>query len=132
MSRLAARALGLALVLATLGGCAASPATAPRPARISHVVLVKLVDEADIPAVLADSDAMLAGIPGVTAYAAGTHLETGRPTVDGGYSVGLYIGFESEAAYAGYVDHPAHLAYVTKWRPRTEWLRIYDILDETP
>lgn len=126
------RALLLALTFVTIGGCAATSPSAPRPARISHVVLVKLTDPADAPALLADSDAMLAGIPGVTAYAAGTHLETGRATVDADYSVGLYIGFESEAAYAGYVDHPAHVAYVAKWRPRLEWLRIYDVLDETP
>lgn len=103
-----------------------------RPARISHIVLVKLKNPADAPALIADSDAKLARIPGVTAYACGRHLDMGRPTVIHDYDVGLYVGFDSTEDYAVYVDHPDHKALVAEWKPKSEWLHVYDVLDETP
>ena len=110
-------------------GCGAGgPA---RPARISHVVFIKLEDPAQRGALLADCDAMLPGIPGVSSYAAGRHLDVGRASVDGDYDVGLYIGFETEADYAGYVAHPDHVAFVERWKPELAWLRVHDILDDT-
>ena len=104
---------------------------AQRPARSSHAVLLKLEDPSERAALLADCDAMLPGIPGVSSYAAGRHLDVGRPTVDGDYDIGLYIGFETEADYAGYVDHPDHVAFVEAWKPRLAWIRVHDVLDET-
>ena len=106
-------------------------APAPRPALISHVVFFKLQDPSGAPALIDACDDMLSGIPGVVSYAAGRHIDTGRPTVDGDYDVGLYIGFDSEDAYAGYVDHPQHVALVNEWKPRLAWLRVYDIHDPT-
>ncbi len=103
-----------------------------RPAYISHVVLVTLRDPSDRAALLADSESMLASIPGVVSFAAGEHLDTGRSNIIADYDIGLYIGFDSEAGYAGYVTHPAHVAYLEKWRPRVASLRIYDIGDPTP
>lgn len=128
-----------AVLLAGLGapGCA-TPGTrtaetpAERPAFISHVVFIALRDPADRAALLADSESMLASIPGVVSFAAGEHLDTGRTNIVADYDIGLYIGFDSEAAYAAYVTHPAHVAYLDKWRSRVESLRIYDIADPTP
>ena len=53
----------------------------------------------------------------------------GRSTVLNDYDVGLYIGFDTEEDYAVYVEHPQHVGYVTKWRPRLAWLKVYDIED---
>jgi hypothetical protein len=121
------------LLVLTLGGCAAGPRMAPRPARINHFVLVKLRNPADAPAAIADCNASLATIPGVVAFAAGAPIDTGRSdAVTADYDVGLFIGFMTEADYAVYVDHPCHTALVERWRPRVEWIRVYDVLDETP
>lgn len=125
----------IALLAAWLGvawGCAGSGARAERPAFISHVVFLKLADPTDYEEILADCERMLAPIPGVAAFAAGAHLDTGRPAALADYDLGLYIGFDTEAHYASYVTHPDHVAVLEKWRPRLEWLRIYDIGDPTP
>ena len=106
-------------------------ASAPRPALISHVVFFKLQDPSGAPALIDACDTMLSEIPGVVSYAAGRHIDTGRPTVDGDYDVGLYIGFDTEDAYAAYVDHPQHVELVNEWKPRLAWLRVYDIHDPT-
>ncbi len=120
------RALALAALFAS--ACAHAP-VAPRPAPISHVVLIKLNHPEDRAELIADCDRLLASIRGVSAYAAGTPLDTGRATVDGGYDVGLYVGFADEA---GYVADPGHVDLVTKWKPRSQWLRVHDYLDPTP
>lgn len=126
--------------LAICGGCRNSPSSGPqvrvhaplRPARINHVVFFKLKNSADAAELIADCDAKLASIPGVVSYYAGRHIDTGRATVDANYDVGFFVGFMTAAEYAGYVQHPDHIAAVEKWRPRWEWIRIYDVLDETP
>jgi len=123
--------------LAAAPGCA-TPATPvaevrpTRPAYISHIVLISLRDPADADELLADSERILASIPGVVSFAAGPHFDTGRDSVIDDYDIGLYIGFDSEARYLEYVEHPDHIAYVEKWRPRLESLRVYDIGDPTP
>jgi hypothetical protein len=117
-------------LLIVLASCASGPS---RPARISHIVFCKLHDPSDAGALIADCDARLADIPGVAAYARGTHLDTGRgERVDGDYDVGLYLGFESEEAYEGYLNHPQHVTLVEDWRTRWQWIRVYDVLDESP
>jgi len=122
-------AMSFALLIGHLTGCAS---TATRPALISHVVFVDLQDPGDIPELIADSDATLAHIPGVVSYAAGPPIDTGRDTVLDDYHVGLYIGFDSEAAYTGYVTHPDHVGFVARWRPRLTALRVYDFQDDSP
>jgi hypothetical protein len=127
----------IVIPFAALPGCA-TPATPvaelrpTRPAYISHIVLVSLLDPADADELLEDSERMLASIPGVVSFAAGPHLDNGRDTIIDDYDIGLYIGFDSEARYAEYVEHPSHIAYLEKWRPRVASLRIYDIGDPTP
>jgi hypothetical protein len=121
--------ISAALSLATaalINGCASSPS--PRPvATISHVVFVDLADPADADDLLADAESMLAAIPSVTAYTAGRHLDTGRPTVLADYDVGMILGFDDAAGLNAYVVHPNHVAFVDKWRPHLAGLRVYDI-----
>jgi hypothetical protein len=120
-------------------GCATSPQVAgaksghaARPARINHVVLGKLHNPAEADELIHDCDTMLAPIAGVTSYFCGKHLDTARLNVDANYDVGLYLGFMTEEAYDGYVNHPDHIALVEKWKPRLQWLRIHDVIDDTP
>lgn len=122
----AAPAASIAICLAA---CATTGPTPPRPAYINHVVFVKLHDPSRVQELLDDSDAMLATIPGMVSYYSGAHLDTGRPTVTADYDAGLFMGFDSQDAYARYVDHPAHVAFVDKWRLHLAWLRVYDVAD---
>lgn len=115
-----------ALTVAPRSGAAA------RPARINHVVFFKLRDPGQAAALIADCDRLLPTIPGVAAYYCGRHHEVGRATIDSDYDVGAFVGFDSDADYAAYVEHARHVELVTTWRPRLEWLRVYDVLDETP
>ena len=126
--------LALLIAPALLAGCATvdNGPQDQRPAEISHIVFIKLKNPADAPALITDSDRLLPGIPGVTRYACGRHVDTGRATVIHDYDVGLYVGFDSKEDYAVYVDHPDHKALVAEWRPRSEWLHAYDVLDDTP
>lgn len=96
------------------------------------MVFVKLADPSDAAELIADSDRMLGTIPSVRSYYCGRHIDTGRETVIADYDVGAYMGFASEAGYAAYVSDPGHVAFVEKWRPRLEWLRVYDIYDPSP
>jgi hypothetical protein len=123
---------GLLLVVTLMHGCAASWANPPRPARINHVVFFKLKNSEDAVKLIYDCDTKLATIPGVVAYFAGPHLETGRASVASDYDVGFYVGFMREDAYRAYVEHPSHIAVVEKWKPRLESLFVRDVLDETP
>ncbi len=123
----------VSLLAASLpAGCATSGHVAPRPARINHVVFVKLVDPADAPALIADCDATIRAMPMVKSYWAGMHIDTGRATVDADYDVGAYMGFDSTEDYTAYVVDPRHVDLVARWRDRMQWLRVYDVLDDTP
>ncbi|MHC4989462.1 MAG: Dabb family protein [Planctomycetota bacterium] len=123
-----ARPVFVLLLTVMLGGCAATTG-AERPARINHVVLFALVDPQEADELIADCGA-LAMIPGVESYAAGPPLDIGREEVMGDYEVGLLLGFDTEAAYRAYLDHPDHDALVQKWRPRVRGMRIYDVVDD--
>jgi len=116
-----------------VAGCQAPAKSPPSPARISHLVFIKLQNPADAEELIRDCDTLLAPIPGLETYACGRHFETGRgASVDSDYDVGLYLGFDSEGDYTRYVEHPNHVAGVNKWRPRWQWIRVVDFLDETP
>ncbi len=94
-------------------------------------MFVELNDFAHYPEILADSDSLLATIPSVSKYAAGSHVDTGRATVSDDYDLAIYLGFESVEALAEYVDHDQHIEYVRKWKPKLKSLRVYDMLDPT-
>lgn len=120
--------------LLSLPGCGTTNTSTHslRPARISHIVFIKLKNPADALALVAASDRTLPGIPGVARYACGPHLDTGRANVIHDYDIGLYVGFETNDDYAAYVQDPSHVAFVKEWAPRSEWLHIYDFADDTP
>ncbi len=113
-----------------LGGCAGADGdVAPAPGRINHVVFFKLLDPAGADELITACDTMAGEIPVIVSSYAGRHVDTGRDTVDGDYDVGFYVGFDSEASYAAYVEHPAHQELVAIWGPRLQWWRVYDVLD---
>jgi hypothetical protein len=129
------RTLAVWIILVIVAGCAAAPSATmpprpPRPAAINHFVVFKLNDPADADQLIADCDRYLATIPGVVSYFAGRHHEVGRPTVYSDYDVGFFVGFDSDEDYAVYVDHPDHVRVVNKWRPRWQWIRVYDVFDD--
>lgn len=109
-----------------------NPVVAPaqRPALIGHIVFITLSDPAQIDALRYDADYMLGNIPAVSTYASGSHLDTGRPTVLSDYDLAIYLGFESRDALNDYVVHHQHVAFVEKWKPMIESLRVYDMRDE--
>lgn len=109
-------------------GCSSSN----RPARINHVVFFKLEAAQDVDELIRDCDQNLSSIPGVTSYFCGQHGDFGRPTVDSDYDVGFYVGFDRDEAYRAYLEHPNHVRIVDKWKPRWKWIRIYDVVDDTP
>lgn len=109
--------------------CAGPPA---RPARITHVVLIKLRDPGRAADLMRESETALTPIPGVRSYHAGTHLEIGRPNIDQDYDVALSIGFDSEADYRAYLEHPLHVGLVESWRPHWTDVRIFDAIDPEP
>lgn len=128
-----------AMTFAALGGILASAGCAQHDCRegecgaapITHIVFVKLNDPSEAATLIRESRETLGQIRGVTALSVGHHLDTGRPTVDGDYDAGLTMGFRTAADYKMYVEHPAHVEFVKKWRPRTKWMRVYDIHDDT-
>jgi hypothetical protein len=126
----------LALVATTaLAGCAATSATnapPPRPAAINHVVFIKLRDPSDAAALRSDSEQRLSRIPGVRYLHVGPHLDIGRTNVDSDYSIGISVGFDTTDSYRTYLAHPEHLQLLTDWKLRCEWIRIYDVIDDTP
>ena len=96
-------------------------------ASLNHVVLVSLQDPADAPECMADCREMLARIDAVETLWVGTHVDTGRLAVDGGYDVGLCVGLKDETALQAYLEAPDHLALIEKWRPKAAGFRIFDI-----
>lgn len=141
VNMLACTMLLLGMTISGAGCCCNPPGRAtqcypvyepPRPARINHLAFFKLKNPADADELITDCDSQLAIIPGVESYYCGRHLDVGRGNVDGDYDVGFYVGFENEDDYRSYVNHPNHIALVEKWKPRWEWIRVHDVLDETP
>ena len=121
----------LLLMSLLLAACSTTPRAADRPARLNHVVLIKLNDPGQTAALIADCDRQLATIPGVRSYFCGRPIDLGGPFVDDDYDVGMYIGFDDAAAYQAYLDHAQHQYMVETWGPRFEWMRTHDVVDET-
>ena len=116
----------LSLVAGTMVACA------PKTPRINHVVLIDLKDDSGRNALVSDCNRLLPSIPGVATYWCGTHGDFGRTGVDSDYDVALCVGFQEDGDYASYLIHPAHLQLVSKWKPRFEWIRIHDVVADTP
>lgn len=126
--------LGLAFCACAAAGCGATGGTiapqAPSTAPIVHLVYVKLIDPADAPELIADSDATLSTISSVTTYFCGPPLRTGRSNVEADYDVAIGLGFEDLHGYQLYVENPRHVGYVERWKPRCAWIRIHDVADD--
>ncbi len=117
------------LISVFLVGCS----TSNRAAKINHVVFFKLEAAQDVDELIQDCDRDLASIPGVSSYFCGKHGDFGRSdAVDSNYDVGFYVGFDTDEAYRLYLEHPKHVDLVKKWKPRWEWIHIYDVVDDTP
>jgi hypothetical protein len=99
---------------------------------IHHVVLIELNDESGRESLVADCDRLLPSIPSVATYWCGEHGDFGRTGVDSDYDVALCVSFDSDADYQTYLSHPHHVELVTEWKPRMAWIRIHDVVDETP
>ncbi len=122
------------LVIAAMSAvsCATMDRMPERAAAINHVVLLKLNDPEQAPALIKDCDDLLAPIPGVVSYFCGSPIDTGRTTVTADYDVGLYVGFDSVEDYLVYVEHPDHKTLVANWRDRLASLSVRDIHDRDP
>jgi hypothetical protein len=129
MKSLAPLVMGAAAMLA---GCVSNPVVPHRPARINHIVLVKLHDPGQADTLVREADATIGLIPTVSSYVAGRHFDFGRPEVQTDYDVGIYVGFLTPEDYQAYLVHPWHTGLVDRWKPQCESLRIYDVLDDTP
>ena len=113
-------------------GCASGPADhAPRTmaAPLQHVVVVDLTDDADIPAMRAASDALMATIPWVKGYVCGAPVDIGRANVATDYDLAIIVQFDSVEDYRRYLEDPRHLELVATWR--SKWARSY-IIDFAP
>lgn len=99
------------------------------PAKLQHVVLVDLADDADIPAMRAASDAALPAIPMVKGYVCGAPVDIGRANVSRDYDLGIIVQFDSVDDYKAYLEHPIHQELVRTWRPK--WRKSY-IVDFAP
>ena len=109
---------------ALLVGC-----TPAQPVAIQHVVLIKLNDAGQAASLLEDCDTALPGIEGVLAYWSGTPDQSGRvsPVIDTDWDVALCVSYVDANAYSAYVDDPAHVDLVRRWKPEFTWLRIHDV-----
>ncbi|MEC9233206.1 MAG: Dabb family protein [Planctomycetota bacterium] len=115
----------LALALCT-GGCATHDKQ-HGPDQINHVVLFVLERPEDAAELQDDCERLLKPMPEVSYYACGTHVDVGRSTVDGDYTLGLIVSFDDRRDYEAYLVDPAHVSLVEKWKPRFTGLTIYDI-----
>lgn len=99
------------------------------PGKINHVVFFELRDQNQKEELIDDCYELLQ-IPGVTSGYVGTHYEVGRESVITDYDVGFFVAFDTEDDYAAYVEHPAHVVLVSKWKPRWDSIHVYDIGDD--
>ncbi len=100
-------------------------------ARINHIVLIKLEDPDAVDDLILDCRTRLETIPTVKGSFTGRHGDFGRSGVDSDYDVGFFVSFDSRDDYMEYLEHPEHVQVVKEWRPRCEWMRIHDVVDET-
>ena len=121
----------LLLILLWLTSCRTGDQKPSCTGRINHVVLMKLKDPTQAPALMDDCRGRLETIPSVQGAFTGQHGDFGRTGVDDVYDVGFFVSFDTKEQYMEYLQHPDHIGLVEEWRPRFEWIRIHDIVDET-
>ena len=95
---------------------------------IVHNVYFSLKDNSDTErqSLVADSHRLLAPIPGITFYAAGTLAEMRRDVNDREFDVALHVVFPDTEALEKYLVHPKHLEYVQKNKANWDRVRVFD------
>ena len=121
----------LASILLGLAGCRSHDETPRRISRINHIVLIKLQDPDLTEMLVSDCRNRLERIPSVAGAYTGRHGDFGRSGVDDDYDVGFFVSFETDEDYRSYLEHPDHVGLVGEWKPKFEWIRIHDVVDET-
>ena len=92
------------------------------------MVLIDLAETTAVNELLADCNRLLEPIPQVATYWAGEPLDIGRgPAIDGTYTVGLCVGFDSVEDYRAYLLHPGHVELVDRWKSKWNSVRLYDV-----
>lgn len=126
--------LGLIGLVGLVGpGCIGCRVPPPAPrGSVQHVVVLWLKhpgDEADRAALVAASK-RFRSIEGVLDVRVGPPLPSERPIVDDSFDVALVMSFADEAALAGYLADPAHLAATHDvLQPLVERLVVYDLVE---
>lgn len=75
-----------------------------------HVVLLTLDESADLDGLVAALEALPAAIPEIRTY--DVHRDAGL--ADGNAQVAVVAGFDDEAGWRTYADHPAHLQVIAE------------------
>jgi len=121
----------LVLILLGPGACHSGDSPPRQTAHINHIVFMKLKDPSQASLLMADCRSRLESIPSVRGAFTGQHGDFGRNGVDDEYDVGFFVSFDTREQYMAYLQHPEHLGLVEEWKPRFEWIRIHDVVDET-
>jgi stress responsive alpha/beta barrel protein len=126
------RAVGMALVFATL--LSASAVTAAEPKVLAHDVYFALNDpSAEAKARLVTAcRKYLTGHEGTVFFAAGTLAgELDRPVNDRDYDVALHVYFRDKAAHDKYQDAPRHKQFIQEMQGNWKKVRVFDSWVET-
>jgi len=95
---------------------------------VAHNVFFALTDnsEAAKKALLDDCDKLLAPLPGIVFYAAGTPSDMSRDVNDRDFDVSLHVVFTNKAALEQYLAAPKHLELVEKHKANFKKIRVFD------
>jgi hypothetical protein len=97
----------------------------------THVVLFWLKPDAPASAqqqLLDDCHQLLAKIPGLLAFDAGTPAGTPREVVDNSYDVGLLTAFANSAGHDAYQSHELHQQFLARNKPHFGRIVVYDFV----
>ncbi len=97
--------------------------------RLIHNVFFTLNDSSAeaIEAMVADCRQYLAGIPGITFFAAGERAsEYARPVNDSEFHVALTVGFDDKADHDAYQKNQSHLDFIEKNKANWKQVRVFD------
>lgn len=128
---IAARHLLASILTAGLVSCStpereAGPAPLSADGVVTHVVLFDLAEGADVDALIADCDRLLAPIPSVIVYHVGRPLDIGRAGTSLDFTLALVVAFEDVDGYRAYLAHPDHVRLVETWKAQLSGLTIHD------
>ena len=100
----------------------------PTP-RLSHDVYFTLNDNSDQARadLVAGCYKLLANLPGITWFAAGTRTpDLQRDVNDQGYDVSLHVFFVDRAAHDAYQTAPAHVLFIAENKANWKAVRVFD------